>query len=66
MDRQAGHAPYSCGVTAQPTYTSQLQVSPDIRLYTLEVEAYRSLPVNVFVVVRGAAARPDYLSLIHI
>lgn len=37
-----------------------------VRIYTLQVDAYRALPVNVFVIVRGEAERPEYSALVDV
>lgn len=50
----------------RPSALRQTVTRSGTRIYTLEVAAYRSLMVNVFVVCRGSVRSPDYLALVDV
>ena len=51
-------------MTAFPPSVRRTVTHSGTRIYTLEVDAYRSLPVNVFVILRGPVSQPTYRALV--
>ncbi|GHG11144.1 MBL fold hydrolase [Deinococcus piscis] len=53
-------------MTALPSDLRRIVTDSGIRIYTLEVAAYRSLPVNVFVIIQGEVQHPTYTALVDV
>ncbi|WP_261665421.1 MBL fold metallo-hydrolase [Deinococcus sp. Marseille-Q6407] len=53
-------------VILQPSSLQLTTTRSGTRIYTVEVDAYRSLPVNIFVVIAGSRSAPEYRALVDV